>query len=498
MEERAFFETPPQFDAELDEKTLSLAPDLGSYLTGFYSRLWSVEELSFRPEAIQVAGSRALEIIDRNNLIARLISSEDYEEVVAREKILRGPCALGASICIDGRLPILHMFGRVVNCWEKTAGEIQIEPSPVDSSPQLSSGRLTEAIIDRVSKGQLLEILIAHTSLKDPAHGCGAMIARQLQGEFLPGDDLVLENLKIHKQSAEAITGLYNRAAEAYGGEKLERVAIAAVFDTDTMGFMFGYGEENPLFTTDLSYHLIEKDGELVSSLVKRFGQAYGQPGGLRLLFTEADLYVGIERMLANISSFLLDYEKFRDPVDNYLALRLSDLTSEQQQALRFVIARNVAFQYLTGLYKEKDKEHPDHPFAAHGEGYQAISLEGVSPGQFDPEEQVFGASPDTVEESIDHILTQCTLMDKGKVAEEPYILFVSTATSIGRAEGILAGERVEAALERDRGRNRELWNKILHNQDIMDRVKKGGLLVVPVLIDDRTRQIVEVLNHAI
>lgn len=58
--------------------------------------------------------------------------------------------------------------------------------------------------------------------------------------------------------------------------------------------------------------------------------------------------------------------------------------------------------------------------------------------------------------------------------------------------------DRNEAILERDRGRDREFYYSLLKNEEIMDKVKKGELVVIPVLIDDRTRAVVEVLNHAV
>lgn len=467
---------------------VSLTGCLEDYLTSFYQRVELYSEIPDQAETIvKAVCQRSSEIIERNNEMAKLISSSDYESIVIREKELRGPCALGASICIDGRLPIVHLFGRIVSCWEKKAGEIKIEASPLDNSPQLASGRLTEAIIDRAKKGPLLEILVAHTSLSDPKHGCGAMLARQAKGEFPADCDLVTENLKIHEQSAEAITDLYNRAAGAYSGEKLVRVAITAVYDTDTMGFVFGYGEENSLVTTDLTSSLVEQNSELSELLYKKFGLAYKRPGIMKELFTEADLHLDFETMICNIAGVLLEYDDFLIPVNNYFNSAFSDLELEQQQALRFLIARNVAFQYLTGLYKSQ--EHPDHIFAVHGEGYQAVSLDGIILGHSDPEVQVFGASPDTVDEVIGHVLTQCALMDKNAETEKPYILFASTATS---------RDRNEAILERDRGRDREFYYSLLKDKEIMDKVKKGELVVIPVLIDDRTRAVVEVLNHAV
>ena len=108
--------------------------------------------------------------------------------------------------------------------------------------------------------------------------------------------------------------------------------------------------------------------------------------------------------------------------------------------------------------------------------------------GQYDPEHQVFGASPSSAEEAIDIVTTQCALMDSIGKAERPYILFLSRAIP-----GVIAANGL---LENERGILRKTFNKVLGAPEIFDRVKKGELAIIPVLLD-KTRRPVEIPNFA-
>lgn len=134
---------------------------LADYWQSFFNRV-NNPELTQKMESVKTQVS---EFIFENNLASAVIETPDYQQIYQKEKELRGTCAVGASICIDGRLPIIPMFGRIVNVWEKMAGVIKANKSQIDGRPELVSDRLTESVIQRAKDGEpLLEIMVAHTS----------------------------------------------------------------------------------------------------------------------------------------------------------------------------------------------------------------------------------------------------------------------------------------------------------------------------------------------
>src|SRR3990167_4174972 len=61
---------------------------------------------------------KILTIIERNDQIANLLNREEYQAVLSEENVLKGSCKVGVVLCIDGRIPIIHQFGRTLNAWE--------------------------------------------------------------------------------------------------------------------------------------------------------------------------------------------------------------------------------------------------------------------------------------------------------------------------------------------------------------------------------------------
>jgi len=118
----------------------------------------------------------ATEIISRNNQMADILDSKEFQGLLAREQALRGNAKIGAIACIDGRIPTIHVFGRAVNVWEEPASLI---PVSLDNARQLGSARFV-TILEAVAKGNrdLIEIVTSHKStLTD--HHCGRVMMGQ-------------------------------------------------------------------------------------------------------------------------------------------------------------------------------------------------------------------------------------------------------------------------------------------------------------------------------
>ena len=190
--------------------------------------------------------------------------------------------------------------------------------------------------------------------------------------------------------------------------------------------------------------------------------------------------------MKFSLNEFILANETFNKIMDSHIESNYPELIEAQRQALKYIMARDTSFQYMTGLYKEAD--YPSHPYSDHEEDYQAVSLDGITMGQYDPEHQVFGSSPASAEEAIDHIKTQCDLMDSIGKAEKPYILFLSKAVP-----GILASNGM---LENERGILRKTFTRILMDRTLNARIRRGELAIIPVILN-QIRKVVQIPNFA-
>lgn len=414
-----------------------------------------------------------------------IISSQEYEAIVKEEKKLKGKdTTVGISKCIDGRLSTIHGESRVFKAHETMAGKLETEEiaQPNGSTKTvLKSERLVEAIKDEVKKGPLLEILLAHTDSHDASHGCGAMMQAQARHpETYPiGTDLVSANLNEHKTAAMAIDTLYNEAAEFFGKPQQQKTAIRGVYDTHTLGVIFGYGEETKtLATTDIARNIALQPERYLIFTGGDFDPANFYPGVIQPDLQQLDKLIDNEKMIMTLSKQLLrEHNPFLAEVNEYIGQHpdLSQLSKEQQQALRFYLARTTALQYLSKSYEGV------HPFVGHDEILQSVSPDGVSFGQFLPE-QIFGANPND-SEVVDHIVTQCALMNKNaRITEKPHILFVS---------GVLSANQGVSSAERAKARNLAYFKNIINDPQIRQLIASGDLLPVPVLINDKTREFI-------
>src|SRR3989344_8957131 len=106
------------------EGDVRLGKQLRTYLDGYCSSVQTVHpDRQFIPLKESVF-PQSFEIIRRNNQIAQIVTSPRYEGIVSQERELKGECVLMLSICIDGRIPKIHILGRNGTIWESKAGII--------------------------------------------------------------------------------------------------------------------------------------------------------------------------------------------------------------------------------------------------------------------------------------------------------------------------------------------------------------------------------------
>ncbi|MFA6532461.1 MAG: hypothetical protein WCT22_00510 [Patescibacteria group bacterium] len=465
----------------LTSKELQLVFSLRNYLGHFYGRLPLSPQLRRERGAIrEKVFMNALQIIARNNEQAAQYSHKDFDDIITREKDIRGPCSLGISICIDGRLIIPFIAGRLIKAHEAKAGLIEIENSPIDGKNEIKSGRLTEAIKKKAEQGDLLEILFAHMSVHDKKHGCGAMLGLKKKYNIPDNVDLVKNNLKIHEKSALLIKKLFNKVREQSNKPKLKRVAITAVYDTDHMGVILGYDKKIKYSTTELTKKIAPKLYKLLTSK----GNDVLTPGILKKVYTDPKHAYNLEALIAETIPTLLELREFSEVTDKYFDNYYNDLNKNQLQALKYFLARTVVFQYLSGAY-----EQIDHPNAYHAEDFQSITQDGPNIGQFMVDSQVFGAGPLSHEDAVGHIIDQTKLMQTYSKSTPPYVLFIVKSVS----ENIQ-----QESMERIRGINREYYMDIISDPRIQALMRDGLLAPIPAIINDKTREVIEIPDFAI
>lgn len=429
-------------------------------------------------------------ILDRNNDIAKLIEStgpDGYKNVVAEEIKLRGEAKLGFVYCIDGRIPTIFIAGRFANAWEEPAG--LIGTSETDSGERIpKSTILGQALEEAVRENRdVLEVFFAHTGTVDGPNTCGYM--NQLKKDLGLGDDvdLTAENIRrFETNDIPAVTEFYNRVSLQKGKTPLSRVGISAVYETDTMGMVLNYGQEGRQFSTTDFINSIRGDIEFI------LGENLGSFGSMRNGFSDPENFKKVTQRVLEVTKFIMDQKRFMDIIDPYLAENYSDLTGSQLQALRFMLVRTMSLQYVTGL--SVPNPGVDHTFTHHQEDYLSVSLAGKPVGRFDPKEQVFASTPSDTITAVKDIQLKLSLMDKHD-AKKPYILFVSNPVKKADWDKYVLSE--SEAINRNVALNASLFKTIVADGILKSRIKDGSLIVVPVLVDQNTGEVLEVVDHS-
>lgn len=469
-----------------------LGEQLKTYFAYFYPRIDFLPETAdiypntdnAQAEVEREAFKRGLEIIHRNNDVANIINGPEYRSLLRRQKHQKGPCAIGVCFCIDGRLPRIHLVGLIAGATETMAGIQTTRRSKIDGRLELTSTTLDQSIASKPTKedAQLLEITIAHDD-------CGAMKKRQADqqqnGTPFGSDDLILENLDLFGDSIEAMRRKYNNAATSMGRETLEKVGIRMVYFPERMALFAGYGDNtgNTLSTFDIAMELSQKYPEYDSKYKDNF--------------EKLEIFLEKETDLTDFVDKLFGDPNFNQQISESLQTieELHGLTPEQAQTYRYLMARITALNILSGTHRAREtdhKYHVDHPFAHHNESYMALTIDdglNVTVGQFDPEVQVFGAAVASAAEATEHVKVENVLLDRRTDVVYPRILFISAGVAEDSKEESI--KQARAKLARD-------FNSIISNRDILRLIRTGKIVPIPVIIKNRSAQIIEVPNLAL
>lgn len=442
------------------------------------------------PNPKEIDQKRTLSFIEDNDKMANILSQDDQMlAVIDREKDLKGDCKLGIVICIDGRISILHQFGKTANTWEVAGSQIEIVEN--EGEPYISSRRLIGALEDTADEAirenrDLLEIVTAHTG---ETSKCGK-IGRDINQGLLKGkiDDVALQEAK---KRSRAIENSYNEILESKGKSKLDQVAVTAMIDTDTMGFILNYGAaELELSTTKLLMENGFKD--YLESQIK---SKVGTFGSMRDSFTNMNSFIEYSEKVVNTTEFLLNEEINREDgvikkVQDYIGVNFPKLTDFQKKVLQFNIARSIANQYVTGL-ADKSSEHP---YSKHREEFLTVSPNGKPFGRHNIESPSFGSTPKDRNDMLEQVKIGLSIIDAHKNKEDykPNILFISNPIDKGIWDSH-KGTTYHAATYS----SIVYYNHLLGDSQIRERVNNGSLILVPVLVDDQDGRVLEIMDYS-
>ncbi len=524
----------PDFDPKIEMRQLN--PELASNknqllkkktaiaIQNFYHLPLTENGHKHKDHEIDEVERRVWENIERINTVSETLSSEKFLKLKERKEKLRGKTELGAVWCVDGRLDGMAM-GVLVDIWEVPLGLIKVKKTSdgqlIPDSPELRGHIKDDAIEDR----ELLEVVFAHYDSTNPHHGCAAnaAILSVIKDNMSPANQGKLtfddyskinhtekaENanlILLRKTSVPAFTQYYNKVREEVGKNALPRIAIAALYDTATMGVTLREEshEDHDVAAiydvTTMGVTLKEKGrGDLAAAdLTNKYKEivttqldiAYGE---FNQNFTDANVLLDFAEKKVDIMEFLLTNnaaKDFHDEVNSFIKKVYPDLTQGQAQALRFLVAESVAFQHLTGLSKVP-VGGPNHPFSTHSEGYMGISIRGEYIGKYDTK-QAFGSTAADADDAIEQIKIEYGVMDKvGVDMDRPRIVFISNSIN---AKAFVKDKK---ARKRASSNNDSITHEIINDPKIRELITAHRLIMINVLIDDNTGEVLDVLDHS-
>ncbi|GAB4219580.1 MAG: hypothetical protein Fur009_6400 [Candidatus Microgenomates bacterium] len=434
-------------------------------LENFFSNLKNKD--SFLPDVKEKDYERIMEIVYRNNLMAHILESREFAQILKEEKELKGDAKVGVVMCIDGRISILHQFGRTVNTKEVPGSLLN-----TSSNNNLEDTRFIQTLEQLANEDrELLQIITAHTSLKHQDHKCGAITKAVNKGVFTGGIDQVAYEQA--KKRASAIEEKYNEILRNKGKKPQEIVAIAAMINTDDMGLFLNFSEQNQLSTTDIVRQHLH---DIKSNTNIEFG-------AMKDNFSNPLYFLNYFRNILEITKYLLNKNIF----DQYINDNFSELSDSQKQSLKFILSRTAANQYLTGLASDEEFHHS---FAEHDEDYLVVSPHGKPFGRFDLR-QSFGSVPSSRGDALEYIKIKLGIMDSNQ-DKEPRILFLSTPINpqiINISPDYLRGLENAAIV---------YFQQLMKDKELKEKIKNGELVVVPMLVDENNGRVLEIRDYSV
>lgn len=443
------------------------------------------------PEPLEKDKARVLRYITDTNETARMIQELDHGDLINKEKELKGNCKTGTVICIDGRISIIHQFGRTANVWEIAGSLVESEQRP-DGQVYLTTHRLIDALqkTSKASEGRdLLEIVTAHTS-SDPNHKCGKMTGL-VDEAGLPRAIIDGKALQAAELRAQAIENTYNEIRRSQGKEPQAQVAITAMIDTDTMGFILNYGKPDVLSSSDRLMNT-----GLLANIHEDMLSVAGNFGSMKDTFAAKDKILEYSQKVEAITRYLMRTETQRQDsvvkgIRSYIGIHFPNLTPSQRQALEFTFCRTMASQYVTGLSGERF----NHPYNEHEEKYISVSPFGKSFGRHDYTQQSFGSTPKDRKDALNQVKIKLSIMSHHKGHDDAKIIFVSNPIK----RGVLSYPdlQMSSTYAEIIDSNRAYYEYLYQDSELNKQIKERKLILVPLLVDEDTGEVLRIMDDS-
>ncbi|NMC36226.1 hypothetical protein GYA49_04225 [Candidatus Beckwithbacteria bacterium] len=434
-------------------------------------------EMKNREETLSIE-ERIEQIIESNDTMAEILAGDPFQKLLQREKELAGSdeVQIGGIFCVDGRLPSL--FSRLLNTWRSAGSYV----------PKV--GALLGTALEHAAKEKdrfLLELVTSHYSGKT-GHGCGWAKAT-LQQYFDPNPEEVRDFArKVAGGTLNVITQKFNEFCKADGVTPQERVGVQIEIDTDDFGLTLvapeNRGVEMQVESLNMARLAIHHKSEILALDKSRFKDK----AGIYLeKFDKTESFLEFYGDIVDLTDCLLNTKNsLVKEVDAFIREYFSDLVPAQIKGLKFMLVRNIAFEFLTGLNEVEGE--PTHSFVEHDERAMVFSPRGKRFGRFLTNLQLFGTTPSNTEEAISAILMEIGLLEAHE-GQKPHILFLSEP--VDEKVWIELGEKNEL---RDLviSKQAQLFIDLHQNIEIKRLVKEGKIVIVPLIVDADTAKVLE------
>lgn len=477
------------------ESTPKFRKQVSTYLTHYSDAVTSwlkskdmeiPDKFPDKPEEIEKVTADIIDIIDRNNAINELLNSERYQKIRERERKLKGDCLVSAVACVDERIPRVY-FGREVSVWKVPAGEVITERRNRDNlriprSPTLKRGIRMAANSDR----EFLELMFFHDSscsamglIMDNLENHGSLNYREKYRISQRSNNEDANAMLLDQTSVEAILNYYNIQRELAGKPRAASVGFTAGIEVKTKSVIYRNYKDNAIEDELHSGKLTTKHADLIRKLSQK------QAGKAKDNYNDPQKLIDLYEVIVDISESIINSDnELKDEVDSYISKNHPQLSEAQRQAARWMIIRQSAFQYLSGL--NEAKEEVPHNFAPID-----ISMRGECLGEFDTEPHFWCASADgqkAIEQTDLQLRVGASAPDYDN---SPTISFV--CSSANTFDAVEMNKSYGRALEN----NELLFVDIAKNPTLQDHILNGRLVLIPIIVDDETRMVIEIPNHS-
>ncbi len=451
---------------------------------------------------------RASSFIEENNSMCQIWRGAKCKANRKREEEIYSVVSIFEDKCIDGRDP--RAFDGQADSLKTEMGQITLDRVSSDGELIPRQPEICASLND-VSVEPLM-INLPHYDPYFEGKSCAAIrlamedfrktdgvwaylteqekdLITQARSRSLDEANLALLSLT----NIAAFSNFHNDVRADEGLVPLKSVGLVALYNTRTMGIelrapiLIQNKDSKELTLAPFDREVI-KTAEIAASLPQtHFGE-------FRLTFNKTKTFADFEEAVITLAIQLLERKidfEHKEDIRRFINKYFAELTSNQAKALEYRMFRAVAHQYLTGLSKVLEQ----HPFSDHEERFISISENARFVGKYDVEDQSFVISVPDSETGAKRIDIACSVMDHTRVdKEKAHILFISTSINkegFEKRNQIRDGHAYLSAIND----NELLFRSLTGEGKLSDRISKGNLLPIGVLLDSQTGEVLEVVK---